>query len=114
MVSSNGLVEYCCLSSAIQELTGITWLKRGDPVPGTATTARFQEDPENIANGCKADGTSMLDEWLDGAPRIEMKEDVVGLGHYGKTLTVLFTDQAIEPEDPDEPEDAYEHWEKRR
>ena len=114
VVSSNGLVEYCCLSSAIQELTGITWLKRGDPVPSTATTARFQEDLENITGGCRADGTSMLDEWLDGAPRIEMKEDVVGLGHYGKTLTVLFTDQTIEQEDPDEPEDAYEHWEKRR
>lgn len=74
VVSSNGLVEYCCLSSAIHELTGITWLKRGDPVPGTATTATFQKDPDNITGGCKVDGTSMLDEWLDGAPRIEMKE----------------------------------------
>jgi len=32
---------------------------------------------------------------LDGAPRIEIKEDVVGLGHYGKTLTVLFTDAEL-------------------
>jgi Zn-dependent peptidase ImmA (M78 family) len=114
VVSSNGLVEYCCLSPAILELTGIIWLKRGDSIPDTTTTATFQKDPENITGGCQADGTSMLDEWLDGAPRIEMKEDVVGLGHYGKTLTVLFTDEVIEQEDPDEPEDTYEHWEKRR
>lgn len=114
VVSSDGLVEYCCLSPAIQELGGITWLKRGDSVPGTTGTARFQKDPENIANGCKANSVSMLDDWLEGAPHIEMKEDVVGLGHYGKTLTVLFTDEAIEPEDPDEPEDAYKRWEKRR
>ncbi len=33
----------------------------------------------------------MLHEWLDEAPRIEMKEDVVGLRHYGKALTILFT-----------------------
>ena len=28
-----------------------------------------------------------------------MKEDVVGLGSYGKTLTVLFTDEVIDEED---------------
>jgi len=55
----------------------------------------------------------MLDDWLEGAPRIELKEDVIGLGHYGKTLTVLHTDQAIEPEDPDDTEDMCKHWEKR-
>jgi hypothetical protein len=114
VVSIAGAVEYCCLSSAIRELTGITWLKRGDSVPRTATTARFQRDPENIANGRKIEGSSTLDEWLFGAPRVDMQEDVVGLGHYGKTLTVLFTEEAIEPEDPDEPEDTYEHWERRR
>ena len=77
MVSSGGWVEYCCLSSAIRELTGISWLKRGDPVPSTVPTAGFQKDPENIASGSKVEGTSMLDDWLEGAPRIEMKEDVV-------------------------------------
>ena len=59
----------------------------------------------------------MLDEWLDGAPRIEMKEDVVGLGHYGKTLTVLFTDADVESEDPDQEDDSFDRWqrwEKRR
>ena len=54
----------------------------------------------------------MLDDWLDGAPRMEMKEDVVGLGHYGKTLTVLFTDEAVEPDDPEE-EDSFERWQRR-
>ncbi len=59
----------------------------------------------------------MLDEWLEGAPRLEMKEDVIGLGHYGKSLTVLFTEEPIESADPDEPEDSYERsqrWERRR
>ena len=57
----------------------------------------------------------MLDEWLDGAPRMEMKEDVVGLGHYGKTLTVLFTDQVVEPGDPEEGDsfDRWQTWEKQ-
>jgi len=39
------------------------------------------------------------------APAVEMEEDVVGLGSYGKTLTVLFTDEDLEPEDECEDDD---------
>ena len=116
IVSSNGNVEYCCLSSAIRELGGIISPKRGDSLPTTSTTARFQRDPDNVINGCRAEGFSMLDEWLEGAPRVEMKEDVVGLGYYGKNLTVLFSEEPIEADDPEEEEDSYEHsqrWERR-
>ena len=38
-------------------------------------------------------------------PAVEMEEDVVGLGSYGKTLTVLFTDEDLEPEDECEDDD---------
>lgn len=117
IVSSNGAADFCCLSPALQELGGITWMRRGDPVPAGSITARFVKDPQNISNGVRSEGCSMLDEWLDGAPRIEMKEDVVGLGHYGKALTVLFTNEAVETEDPDEEDDSFDRWqrwEKRR
>ncbi len=116
IVSSNGNVEYCCLSPAIREIGGITNLRRGDSLPTTSTTARFQEEPDNIINGCRAEGCSILDEWLEGAPPVEMKEDVVGLGHYGKSLTVLFSGEPVEADDPDEDEDSYEHsqqWERQ-
>ena len=117
IVSNSGSVEFCCLSPLLQELRGITWIRHGDPIPAGSTTARFNRDPQNVANGVRREGFSMLDEWLDGAPRIEMKEDVVGLGHYGKTLTVLFTDADVESEDPDQEDDSFDRWqrwEKRR
>jgi hypothetical protein len=44
-------------------------------------------------------GQSALDLWFDGAPDIEMNKDVVGLGGYGRTLTVRHTDQAIGDDD---------------
>lgn len=50
----------------------------------------------------RAEGSSYLDDWFDGAPQVEVNEDVVGLGSYGKTLTVLFTDEDLEDEDDDE------------
>jgi len=34
-----------------------------------------------------------------------MNEDVVGLGSYGKTLTVLYTDQAISDDDTENEEE---------
>jgi hypothetical protein len=46
-----------------------------------------------------------LDDWFDDAPEIEMKEDVVGLGSYGRTLTVLFTSEAIDVEEDDASDD---------
>jgi len=117
IVSNDGAVDFCCLSSVLQELRGVTWMRHGDPIPTGSTTARFSGHPQNIANGVRMEGCSMLDEWLDYAPHIEMKEDVVGLGHYGRTLTVLFTDTEVESEDSDEEQDSFDRcqrWEKSR
>lgn len=54
----------------------------------------------------------MLDEWFDGAPRVEMNEDVVGLGHYGKTLAVLFTDEEIDETDEPDVGEWKSRWER--
>ena len=112
LVSSNGVVDFCCLSPALQELSGVTWMRHGDAIPSGSNTAQFNKDPQNIANGVRREGCSMLDEWLDGAPRIEVKEDVVGLGHYRKTLTVLFTDEEVELDGADEERDSFDHWQR--
>jgi hypothetical protein len=42
---------------------------------------------------------SLLSDWFDGPHDIEMNEDVVGLGRYGRTLTVLFTSEVLPDED---------------
>lgn len=109
IVGNDGRVGFCCMSEAIRTRRGLTWLKAGDPIPSECTTARFQKNPANITAASKSEGFSMLDDWFDGAPRIEMKEDVVGLGHYGKTLTVLFTAESLDDEeDPNgEEEEGY-------
>lgn len=104
IVGSDGIVDFCCLSDAIRERQGVTWLKPGDAIPESCVTKRFHKEPESIAIGRKAGGFTSLDDWFDGAPRLEMKEDVVGLGRYGKVLTVLFTNEALE-DDSEEPEE---------
>ncbi len=102
VVSSGEHINYCFMSDRIRNLRGITWIKKSDLLPNGTTTAKFNADPSNVDEARRAEGSSYLDDWFDGAPQVEVNEDVVGLGSYGKTLTVLFTDEDLEDEDDDE------------
>lgn len=102
IISENGVVQFCCLSEILRNRQGMTWLNRGDSIPAGTATADFQKAFANVLDGKKAKAFTMLDEWFEGGPRLEMKEDVVGLGAYGKTLTVLFSDEEINEEDEED------------
>ncbi len=105
IVSSGNRVEYCFLSQRLKDLKGLQWLRKGDLIAPRSTTAEFNKHPANVSDAKQAEGCCCLDDWFDGAPQIEMNEDVVGLGNYGKTLTVLFTDEDLEDEDDYDDED---------
>jgi hypothetical protein len=105
IVSTGQSVEYCFLSERLRDVKGMEWLKKGDLLPRRSATAKFNRDAENVADGRREEGASDLDDWFDGAPEVEMNEDVVGLGNYGKTLTVLFTDEALDDEEDEDDED---------
>ncbi len=47
-------------------------------------------------------GAALLSAWFDDGPDIEVNEDVVGLGRYDKTLTVLFADELVDQEEDDQ------------
>jgi hypothetical protein len=120
VISSGGRVEFAKMSAALREVRGMSWIKKGDLIPRSSTTAAFNRDAAKVAAGASAEAMSPLADWCNGAPDVEMKEDVVGLGHYGKTLTVLFTNEALEQveDDEDEDEDSYDglpsqRWERR-
>jgi hypothetical protein len=98
IVSSRTCVEYCFLSERVKDIRGLQWLKKGDLIAPRSATAVFNKTQANVAEARQDDGSCWLDDWFDGAPQIEMNEDVLGLGSYGRTLTVLFTDEAIEDE----------------
>lgn len=105
VVSTGNYVDYCFMSDLIKDLHGINWLRKGDLLPRTSTTHRFNASPGNVENAQRAEGVSHLDDWFDGAPGLEMNEDVIGLGTYGKTLTVLYTNEELEDSDSDTGDD---------
>lgn len=102
IVSSGQRIDYCFMSESIRDLPGISWIRKGEIIPRGTATHTFNSDKHKVESGAKDHSWTTLDLWFDGAPHLDMKEDVVGLGTYQKTLTVLFTDQPIEEEESDD------------
>ena len=98
--SGANTIDYAFMSSPLKDFPGLDWIRKGTPLPAGSVTADFNADSENIARGLRADGQSGLQDWFNGPHRQTIVEEVVGLGSYGKTLTVL-----TGMESPDEIED---------
>jgi hypothetical protein len=105
--SEGGVIDYAFMSASLRDFSELDWIRKGTPLPVHSVTAAFNQHADNIARGCRADGVSWLQDWFGGPHRQEVIEEVVGLGGYGKSLTVL---SGMEP--PDELEDEDENMEE--
>lgn len=112
VVSSGGSIEYCFMSDALREFDDIDWIRKGQALPRASATFAFNRDPTRVRKAERAEGQSDLRLWFGGPRSIELQEDVIGLGRYGKTLTIL---HRIEPPDEDEDDDdaLIESWTPR-
>jgi hypothetical protein len=85
-------------------------LKRGDPLPRKSRTSRFNGDPGRILGADRDEGSSRLDDWFRDGPDVGVFEQIVGLGNYGKTLTVLTVEDLPDEEDTEEEEELERSW----
>ncbi|MCW3847389.1 hypothetical protein OF829_09055 [Sphingomonas sp. LB-2] len=80
-------------------------------------THQFNAQPDNVRMGRSEVGDGLLNRWLDGEQTYRITEEVVGLGGYGRTLTVLTCSSlSVRPEDqPDEDDEEalIESWTPR-
>ena len=104
VMSEGTRLSYCFMSDSVRDIKGITWPKKGSLLPNGATR-NFNQTPSLIEKGERQESASFLCDWIDGAPDVEMNEDIVGLGSYRKTLTVLFCDEQLVDEEDAESED---------
>ena len=116
IVSSGPAIDYCFLSDGMKEAKGLTWLRKGSPIPSESTTATFNANRDNVRFAQEDAGDGSLNDWMGGDRDYRVQEQVIGLVSYGRTLTVLTCDrlsQADDP-DPDDDEDALiENWTPR-
>ena len=115
--STGPAIDWCFMSDALKQVKGLRWLRKGTPVPRRTITAEFNAKPENVRTGGRAAGDGNLDEWMDGERNHRIVEEVVGLGQYGRTLSVLtcrgLGEHAELIEDEDDEEAMIESWTPR-
>jgi Zn-dependent peptidase ImmA (M78 family) len=114
IVSKGDEIAYAFTSESFKNLGKLAFLRKGAPLP-VGATRRFNADAANVLRAERAVDETDLATWFDGPGRMTLDEEIIGLGKYGYTLTVL-TSEAL-PEDPldedDEDSELERSWKPR-
>ena len=115
VVSTGASVDFCVMSKALRECNGVDWIRKKQALPLNSATRDFNGDLARVKRAERLKAESEFQQWFGGNLRISVTEDVIGLGSYGRTLTVLHGIELPEDaDDPDEEEDRLmESWTPR-
>jgi hypothetical protein len=114
VLSTGDRINYCFMSDALKAVKDLNWIRKGEGLSrGTATFA-FNQDSERVRRADRTEDTSDLQDWFAGDHTIQITEEVIGLGDYGKTLTVLTAlDIEEKLEEIEEEENLNDSWAPR-
>lgn len=113
IVSSGSQIDYCFMSDTLREVDGLDWIRKGTPLPQASATRRLNGDPENIARSERMETDGALQDWFGGRQQADIYEEAIGLGSYGRTLTVLTADDLPDAEELEEESELEESWQPR-
>lgn len=118
VISSIGpTIDWCFMSDALKDAKGRKWLAKGSPVPAGSLTDSFNSKPENIRAGLRDAADGDLRDWFETDRSYRMMEEVVGLGLYGRTLTILtcksLTQRVEDADEEDDEEELVRRWTPR-
>ncbi|MDB5764195.1 MAG: ImmA/IrrE family metallo-endopeptidase [Herminiimonas sp.] len=94
VVSRGSSVEYCLTSEALRGRRGYRHLKKGTVLPRNSATRDFNLDPQNVLLAREVSDSTELNVWFHTDEEIDASEEVIGLGEYGRTLTVITADMS--------------------
>ena len=117
IVSTGDTIDYCFMSDAMKSLPKLAWLRKGTRLPDGTATARLAADPAQVQAGARVADEIDVRDWLGGTTSRAVSEESLGLGAYGKVLTVLTSSEigrAEDDVDEDDDEEALtESWTPR-
>ena len=113
VVSTGGSIDYCFMSDALRDHDGIDWIHKRQAVPLATPTFAFNSNAENVRQAERIEDESDLETWFGGSRRIKLREEVIGLGRYQKTLTMLHGIELPDEEDEDADAAQIESWTPR-
>ena len=113
VVSTGDHVDYCFMSDPLTQVQGLEWIRKGEGLPRGTATFRFNRDEDRVLKAARNTDSCDLRDWFGGELSVETTEEVIGLGKYGKTLTVLTPTYIPDPEEIQEEEELLESWKPR-
>jgi hypothetical protein len=117
IISTGPTIDFCFLSDTMKSLPQLAWLRKGTPLPRNTTTAQLNANARRVTDCDKAEADIDIMDWFGGTHSARATEQVVGLGSYGKTLTVLtcpLVQNETYQEDEDQDDDNMaERWTPR-
>jgi hypothetical protein len=99
IVSTGSSIDYCFVSRSLRGIKGYRHPVKGSILPRDSLTRGFNQTASNIADAKRSDDDTDLIEWFHADEEVEAMEEVIGLGEYGKTLTIITADL---PDDGDD------------
>jgi hypothetical protein len=103
--SKGDRVQFAFMSQILKERRGLTWVRKNTYLPKGTATADFNKEVDNVAQARRVTSSSTMDAWFDCGGNLEVVEEVVGLGSYGYTLTVLSGESLPDQDEEDESEE---------
>jgi len=111
--ATNGAIDVCFYSDRFKDFGRLPFFKRGTSLPHSTLTREFHKDEANIFRGDAAEDQTRFADWF-GIEGPNVREQVRGLGAYGKTLTVLSCDVKSDDDfDPHDQADDEEYLKER-
>lgn len=116
VISTGSKIDYCFMSDAMKSLPELKWLRKGTELPSGTVTLSLASDRQRVLLGEQIGAEVDVIDWLGGRTSVLVSEEAIGLGSYGKVLTVLHSSKiGAEASDGDEAEDKEleEQWTPR-
>jgi hypothetical protein len=99
ILSRGSTVDYCIASAPMRSITGYRHPRKGSVLPRESLTRTFNQRPENVSTAQEANNDTDVNAWFHTDHEVDASEEVIGLGAYGKTLTVITADIPDEDEE---------------
>ena len=113
VISVGNRIDHCFMSETLKAISGIDWLRKRELLSRNTPTFTFNQNTENVYRTVCIEETSNLQDWFGGSHNIEISEDIIGLGSYGKTLTVLYDIDIPDTEVEEGEKSLVESWTPR-
>ena len=113
VLSTGSNVDYCFMSQSLRDFDSLDWLRKGQPLPTGVETDLFNNDPQNVLLARRNHADTDLRNWFGGPRSMPGTEETIGLGSYGRSLTVLTSNVFADDDPGEDDEDLQESWTPR-